>query len=178
MAPRAFWMRLVLASLVLVACEGPTGPQGPAGQQGSLGPPGPAGPPGASVQYFVFEGVVNSTLMTTQLVSTGGVFPRDRLLHHPREHTRQLAHLCHRRSPGYVLWCRPERLVVRCPGRVPSISGEHGLDRANHPLLAAMMKARARRGAKPGVHGLRLPTAHERNAALRRWRPRLRSRMT
>lgn len=67
--------KLLFVLLVLSACKGDIGPTGPAGPQGEIGPVGPQGPAGASVAYRLFEGAVNNTLMVTDVVDTGGVFP-------------------------------------------------------------------------------------------------------
>lgn len=75
---------LVVAAMVLGACEGAQGPAGPAGPQGPLGPPGPSGPigpagpqgipgpqgpagsgggtdGGSSVTHFYGQGVIGSS---------------------------------------------------------------------------------------------------------------------
>lgn len=80
----------VVATLALMACEGPVGPQGPAGQQGPAGPAGPAGPmgpqgpqgpqgptgpqgPPGSTNYYYVTGTFSSSGSFTGLLPTGAV---------------------------------------------------------------------------------------------------------
>ena len=85
-------VRLLTLLVLTLACqEGATGPAGPAGPMGPAGATGPQGPAGATVQYQMFEGAVNSTIMSTATVNTAGIHPG------------VVCYLTHSSSPGVWL---------------------------------------------------------------------------
>ena len=56
-----------LLALLLMSCEGPTGPQGPVGPQGDTGPPGSPGPSGAgivSIEFNVSRSLYSGDVLT------------------------------------------------------------------------------------------------------------------